>query len=137
MIADAKECGEGVSFFGVRRLLLAGTGLNSFRPGSTHASRATKLTYFVHCIPEDVPSTAEEFVQRIGRAVRFLGHAHLPDTERHVEMRLYASANCPLVVDWDAAGSTLQWCSTNDLFTYMTIRLQIRGYLQRRRIYSR
>ncbi|KAL1523659.1 hypothetical protein AB1Y20_018594 [Prymnesium parvum] len=62
MIADAKECGEGVSFFGVRRLLLA-----------------------------DVPSTAEEFVQRIGRAVRFLGHAHLPDTERHVEMRLYVA----------------------------------------------
>ena len=37
MVADAKECGEGVSFFGVRKLLLA-----------------------------DVPSTAEDLQQRVG-----------------------------------------------------------------------
>lgn len=62
MIADAKECGEGVSFFGVRRLLLG-----------------------------DVPSSADELTQRIGRAVRFMGHASLPEAERHVEMRLYVA----------------------------------------------
>ena len=45
MIADAKECGEGVSFLGARRLLLG-----------------------------DVPSSAEELTQRVGRAVRFMGH---------------------------------------------------------------
>lgn len=30
MIADAKECGEGVSFFGVRRLLIAGVSAFGF-----------------------------------------------------------------------------------------------------------
>ena len=62
MVADAKECGEGVSFLGVRRLLLA-----------------------------DVPSTAEDLMQRVGRAVRFMGHAMLPADERNVEVRLYVS----------------------------------------------
>ena len=62
MIADAKECGEGVSFLGARRLLLG-----------------------------DVPSSAEELTQRVGRAVRFMGHAALPEAERHVEVRLYVA----------------------------------------------
>ena len=62
MIADAKECGEGVSFLGARRLLLG-----------------------------DVPSSAEELTQRVGRAVRFMGHASLPVAERHVEVRLYVA----------------------------------------------
>ena len=62
MVADAKECGEGVSFLGVRRLLLA-----------------------------DVPSTAEDLMQRVGRAVRFMGHAMLPAEERNVEVRMYVS----------------------------------------------
>lgn len=62
MVADAKECGEGISFFGVRRLLLA-----------------------------DVPVNAEEWIQRVGRAVRFMGHGALPPDERHVQVRLIAS----------------------------------------------
>ena len=64
MVADAKECGEGISFLGVRRLLLA-----------------------------DVPCSADECMQRIGRAVRFMGHASLPQAERHVEMRLYVATS--------------------------------------------
>ena len=62
MVADAKECGEGVSFFGVRRLILA-----------------------------DVPGTAEDMLQRVGRAVRFMGHAALPEAERDVDVRLYVA----------------------------------------------
>ena len=61
MVADAKECGEGISFLGVRRLLLA-----------------------------DVPVNAEEWMQRVGRAVRFMGHGTLPPDERHVQVRLLA-----------------------------------------------
>lgn len=64
MVADAKECGEGVSFFGVRRLLLA-----------------------------DVPPTSEDLMQRVGRAVRFMGHAALPPEERQVEVRLYVATH--------------------------------------------
>ena len=63
MVADAKECGEGVSFFGVRRLLLA-----------------------------DVPLSTEDLMQRVGRAVRFMGHASLPPSERTVEVRLYVAS---------------------------------------------
>ena len=62
MVADAKECGEGVSFFGVRRLILA-----------------------------DVPGTAEDMLQRVGRAVRFMGHAALPEADRDVDVRLYVA----------------------------------------------
>ena len=62
MVADAKECGEGVSFLGVRTLILA-----------------------------DVPPTAEDLMQRVGRAVRFMGHAALPPEERTVDVRLYVS----------------------------------------------
>ena len=63
MVADAKECGEGISFLGVRRLLLA-----------------------------DVPVNAEEWMQRVGRAVRFMGHGTLPPDERHVQVRPRRSA---------------------------------------------
>ena len=63
MVADAKECGEGVSFLGVRQLLLA-----------------------------DVPMSSEDFLQRIGRAVRFMGHSMLPPDERRVSVRVYASS---------------------------------------------
>ena len=47
-VADAKECSEGVSFLGVRHLLLV-----------------------------DVPAEPADFLQRVGRAVRFMGHAGL------------------------------------------------------------
>ena len=60
IVADAMECGEGVSFLGVRRLLLL-----------------------------DVPVAAVEFMQRIGRAVRFMGHAMLPAAQRRVEVLVY------------------------------------------------
>lgn len=61
-VADAKECSEGVSFFGVRRLLLV-----------------------------DVPLTAVDLMQRVGRAVRFMGHDRLSVDERRVDVRLYAA----------------------------------------------
>ena len=63
MVADAMECAEGVSFLGVRRLLLV-----------------------------DVPIGAVDFMQRIGRAVRFMGHAALPEAERRVEVLMYVAA---------------------------------------------
>ena len=52
IVADAKEVSEGVSFLHVRRLLLV-----------------------------DVPPEPAEFLQRVGRAVRFMGHAGLPSKE--------------------------------------------------------
>ena len=52
MVADAKECSEGVSFFGVRQFLIV-----------------------------DVPKSASEYIQRVGRAIRFMGHAGLPEEE--------------------------------------------------------
>lgn len=63
MVADAKECSEGVSFFGVRRFLIV-----------------------------DIPSSASEYIQRVGRAIRFMGHAGLPKEERKVQIRLYQAA---------------------------------------------
>ena len=60
LIADSKECGEGVSFLGVRKLLLV-----------------------------DVPLNAVEYLQRVGRAVRFMGHSSLPVAERQVSVRIY------------------------------------------------
>lgn len=59
MVADAKECGEGVSFKGVGELILV-----------------------------DVPGGGEELVQRVGRAVRFMGHAALPEEQRVVRIRM-------------------------------------------------
>ena len=38
-----------------------------------------------------MPSSAEELTQRVGRAVRFMGHSSLPEAERHVEVRLYVA----------------------------------------------
>lgn len=61
-VADAKECSEGVSFFGVRELVIA-----------------------------DVPSSANEYIQRVGRAVRFNGHAGLPEDERVVNVKLFVA----------------------------------------------
>ena len=60
MVADAKECSEGISFLGVRRLLLV-----------------------------DVPTAAIELLQRVGRAVRFMGHDSLPAEQRNVHVVLY------------------------------------------------
>lgn len=60
MVADAKQCSEGVSFFAVQRLHLV-----------------------------DVPLSWTEYVQRIGRAVRFNGHANLLPKEKKVEVILY------------------------------------------------
>ena len=60
IVADAKECSEGVSFLGVRRMLIV-----------------------------DVPSTAIEYIQRVGRVVRFAGHAGLNPDERNVQVKLY------------------------------------------------
>eukprot|EP00965_Chrysotila_dentata_P156234 5161973-Pleurochrysis_carterae.AAC.1 len=53
---------RSVSFFGVREVMLV-----------------------------DVPESASEWAQRAGRAVRFNGHARLPESECHVRMRLYVS----------------------------------------------
>ena len=62
MVADAKYCSEGVSFFGVRRLLLL-----------------------------DVPTHAAAYLQRIGRAVRFNGHGGLDAGDRCVDVRVYCA----------------------------------------------
>ena len=51
-----------VSFFGVRQLALV-----------------------------DMPNNAGQFVQRVGRAVRFNGHAGLSPAECNVRMRLYCA----------------------------------------------
>ena len=53
---------SSVSFFGVRRLILA-----------------------------DVPPNSEDLMQRVGRAVRFMGHSALPPEQRRVEVRLYVA----------------------------------------------
>jgi hypothetical protein len=39
----------------------------------------------------DLPVSAAEYVQRVGRAVRFNGHAGLPSKENDVRMRLYVA----------------------------------------------
>jgi len=62
MVADAKFCSEGVSFFGVRQLALV-----------------------------DMPKDAAQFLQRVGRAVRFNGHAGLPPEKCNVRLRLYCA----------------------------------------------
>jgi hypothetical protein len=40
-------------------------------------------------ITVDVPPNAVDFLQRVGRAVRFMGHARLPEPERRVQVVLY------------------------------------------------
>jgi hypothetical protein len=54
-------CGR-VSFFGVRHVALV-----------------------------DMPETAAELLQRVGRAVRFNGHAGLPSEKSNVRLRLYCA----------------------------------------------
>ena len=68
MVADAKQVSQGVSFFAVRKLILV-----------------------------DVPPSWDEYVQRVGRAVRFNGHPSvlksgdkgLDDDEKTVEVIMY------------------------------------------------
>eukprot|EP00445_Apocalathium_hangoei_P013960 CAMPEP_0203877952 /NCGR_PEP_ID=MMETSP0359-20131031/22515_1 /ASSEMBLY_ACC=CAM_ASM_000338 /TAXON_ID=268821 /ORGANISM="Scrippsiella Hangoei, Strain SHTV-5" /LENGTH=1254 /DNA_ID=CAMNT_0050797015 /DNA_START=52 /DNA_END=3816 /DNA_ORIENTATION=- len=62
LVADATSCSEGVSFFGVRRLLLA-----------------------------DVPSSPSALVQAVGRAIRMYGHRGLPANEWTVSTTMYAA----------------------------------------------
>ena len=62
MVADAKFCSEGVSFFGVRELHLV-----------------------------DIPPSVSLYLQRVGRAVRFNGHAGLPLDECNVHVHLYCA----------------------------------------------
>ena len=60
MVADSKQCGEGVSFRTVRQLFLL-----------------------------DVPSTPTALVQICGRASRMLGHQALPDQDRVVRVQIF------------------------------------------------
>eukprot|EP00933_Yihiella_yeosuensis_P080658 TRINITY_DN9411_c1_g2_i1.p1 TRINITY_DN9411_c1_g2~~TRINITY_DN9411_c1_g2_i1.p1 ORF type:complete len:1223 (-),score=345.33 TRINITY_DN9411_c1_g2_i1:175-3843(-) len=62
LVADAMQCSEGVSFFGVRRVMLA-----------------------------DVPANPSAFVQSVGRAVRMYGHQGLPAEEQTVTTTLYCA----------------------------------------------
>mmetsp|Transcript_118857 Transcript_118857/g.341301 ORF Transcript_118857/g.341301 Transcript_118857/m.341301 type:complete len:1319 (+) Transcript_118857:145-4101(+) len=62
LIADSTQCGEGVSFFAVRRVILA-----------------------------DVPASPSSFVQAVGRSIRMYGHSGLPEDERTVTTTLYAA----------------------------------------------
>ena len=61
-VVDAQECGEGVSFFGVRRLVLL-----------------------------DIPATMRAFAQLCGRVVRLHSHDALPVTERDVRLLMYVA----------------------------------------------
>eukprot|EP00442_Polarella_glacialis_P051519 CAMPEP_0115106350 /NCGR_PEP_ID=MMETSP0227-20121206/36604_1 /TAXON_ID=89957 /ORGANISM="Polarella glacialis, Strain CCMP 1383" /LENGTH=1183 /DNA_ID=CAMNT_0002503933 /DNA_START=91 /DNA_END=3640 /DNA_ORIENTATION=- len=62
MVADASQCSEGVSFFAVRRVLLA-----------------------------DVPAAPSGLVQSVGRAIRMYGHRGLEEEEKTVKTTLYVS----------------------------------------------
>ena len=73
MVADAKFCSEGVSFLAVRQLSLV-----------------------------DMPETASDFLQRVGRAVRFNGHAGLPPKESIVRLRLYCATLPAEIVEEEA-----------------------------------
>ena len=73
MVADAKFCSEGVSFLAVRQLSLV-----------------------------DMPETASDFLQRVGRAVRFNGHAGLPLKESNVRLRLYCATLPAEIVEEEA-----------------------------------
>ena len=59
---DSQPSVRRVSFFGVRQIALV-----------------------------DMPDNAGEFVQRVGRAVRFNGHAGLPPEKSNVRVRLYCA----------------------------------------------
>eukprot|EP00932_Pfiesteria_piscicida_P008620 SRR837773.19107.p1 GENE.SRR837773.19107~~SRR837773.19107.p1 ORF type:complete len:761 (-),score=247.97 SRR837773.19107:272-2407(-) len=62
LVADTTQCGEGVSFFTVRRVLLA-----------------------------DVPANPSALAQAVGRSIRMYGHNGLPMDEWTVTTRLYAA----------------------------------------------
>eukprot|EP00929_Paragymnodinium_shiwhaense_P103469 TRINITY_DN669_c0_g2_i1.p1 TRINITY_DN669_c0_g2~~TRINITY_DN669_c0_g2_i1.p1 ORF type:complete len:1307 (+),score=431.10 TRINITY_DN669_c0_g2_i1:535-3921(+) len=62
MVADSLTCSEGVSFFGVRRVLLA-----------------------------DVPANPCAFVQSVGRSIRMYGHRGLTEEEQTVTTTVYCS----------------------------------------------
>eukprot|EP00929_Paragymnodinium_shiwhaense_P103468 TRINITY_DN669_c0_g1_i1.p1 TRINITY_DN669_c0_g1~~TRINITY_DN669_c0_g1_i1.p1 ORF type:complete len:1118 (+),score=313.27 TRINITY_DN669_c0_g1_i1:103-3456(+) len=62
IVADTLTCSEGVSFFGVRRVLLA-----------------------------DVPASPSAFVQSVGRAIRMYGHRGLSEEEQTVTTTVYVS----------------------------------------------
>ena len=62
MFVDAKMYEAGVSFLGVRRLIMV-----------------------------DVPKRWSSWMQRIGRALRFCGHENLPRNERKVELIMYVA----------------------------------------------
>mmetsp|Transcript_56241 Transcript_56241/g.126527 ORF Transcript_56241/g.126527 Transcript_56241/m.126527 type:complete len:1181 (-) Transcript_56241:2-3544(-) len=63
LVADVTQCGEGVSFFGVRRVLLA-----------------------------DVPVSHSGFVQAVGRCIRMYGHKGLPEEDWTVTLTLYIAS---------------------------------------------
>ena len=73
MVADAKFCSEGVSFLAVRQLSLV-----------------------------DMPETASDFLQRVGRAVRFNCHAGLPPKQSSVRLRLYCATLPAEIVEEEA-----------------------------------
>lgn len=62
LVADATSCGEGVSFFAVRRVMLA-----------------------------DVPQSPSSLVQAVGRSIRMYGHSGLPEDEWTVTTTLYSA----------------------------------------------
>lgn len=62
MIVDSKFYEAGVSFLGVRRLVLV-----------------------------DVPKTWASFMQRVGRVLRFCGHNNLPPEQRTVKLDMYVA----------------------------------------------
>mmetsp|Transcript_43377 Transcript_43377/g.114246 ORF Transcript_43377/g.114246 Transcript_43377/m.114246 type:complete len:929 (+) Transcript_43377:3-2789(+) len=62
LVADSTQCGEGVSFFAVRRVLLA-----------------------------DVPTSPSALVQAVGRSIRMYGHYGLSEEEWTVTTTLYAA----------------------------------------------
>jgi len=62
LVADSTQCGEGVSFFSVRRVMLA-----------------------------DVPTSPSALVQAVGRSIRMYGHDGLPEEERTVTTTQYIS----------------------------------------------
>mmetsp|Transcript_29295 Transcript_29295/g.68177 ORF Transcript_29295/g.68177 Transcript_29295/m.68177 type:complete len:1214 (-) Transcript_29295:63-3704(-) len=76
LVADVTQCGEGVSFFGVRRVILA-----------------------------DVPPSHSGFVQAVGRAIRMYGHKGLPAEEWTLSLLLYVSVLPPWLQSTLAAWS--------------------------------
>jgi len=63
LVADASQCSEGVSFFAVRRVLIA-----------------------------DIPASPSALVQIVGRSIRMYGHAGLSQEEQTVSTTIYAAS---------------------------------------------